>query len=203
MPHFEIKPEWRGETVAILGGGPSLNAKDVAEVRARSWRRIACNDAFRLDPEADVVCWNDVRWYQWNRREVDVHTGLKITWDLATTKDVKANLMRKRPSPPHLSIDPTAITATNTGQGAINVAFHFGVKRIVLLGFDMRVINGRNNWHAYHKGGGPAATAYSHIFGPAIAKAGAICEKKGIEIINATEMTALRCFPVIPLRKVK
>jgi hypothetical protein len=38
----------------------------------------------------------------------------------------------------------------NSGISAINVAYHFGAKTVVLLGFDMKSENGDFNWHKSH-----------------------------------------------------
>lgn len=200
---FQIAPEWQGQTSVILGGGPSLNAKDIAYCRHRGWKRIACNDAFRLDPEADVLCWADTRWYDWNQSAIRLHYGLKITWSpFARQEGVRVQLMRRRHSPPALSDDPGAITATSTGQGALNIAYHFRANRIVLLGFDMRVVRGKHNWHDFHQKNMTGVSRYLQVFGPAMQAAGVICAKAGITIINATEGSALRCFPFQKLRKI-
>jgi hypothetical protein len=47
--------------------------------------------------------------------------------------------------------DPTKVCWNNTnGASAINLAYHLGAKKIVLLGFDMKKVNGKRNWHDDH-----------------------------------------------------
>ncbi len=93
------------------------------------------------------------------------------------------------------------IIANNTGQGAINIAYLFGAKRIVLLGYDMRMVAGQHNWHSKHKGA-TSHKRYSDVFGPAITKAAKVLKEKGVEVINCAAGSALKCFPYIPLREI-
>lgn len=93
------------------------------------------------------------------------------------------------------------IIANNTGQGAINIAYLFGASRIVLLGFDMRMISGQHNWHNKHKGA-TSHKRYSDVFGPAITKASGVLKAKGVEVINTAKDSALKCFPYVPLREI-
>ena len=84
----------------------------------------------------------------------------------------------------------------NSGACAINLAVHFGVRRIILLGFDMHSVDGQPNWHKEH---GPRNKnfepwpRYLQVF-PAIA---ADLKALGIECINATPGSAIREFPII------
>jgi hypothetical protein len=201
MP-WRVPDEWKGETAVIFGGGPSLNQADVDYAISRGWRRIACNNAYLLDPHADVLCWADQRWYLWNRKDLHKHVGkYKVCWRLvpATTGLTIKTLMHHRGV---VSNDPLAIVANNTGQGAINLAYLFGAKRILLLGFDMRTHGAQHNWHKLHQRG-TAQSRYKEVFGPAIAKAGEAIQKKGVTILNCTKDSAMKCFPIVDIREIQ
>ncbi len=201
---WSVPKEWGGATVVIYGGGPSLNLADIDYARQQGWKRIACNDSFRLDDEADVMCWGDQRWYRWNHKAIRLHRGqYKITWrETAQLDDPEIRVLKaiRRP-PPHISKVPTEIVSVCTGQGAMNLAYLFGVHRIILLGFDMREIRGRHNWHTYHREGTPP-TIYKHKHMPAMTAAGQAIVKLGVEIINATPGSALKAFPIVHLREI-
>ena len=180
-----------------------MTKADVDYVISRGWRRVACNWAFDLDPEADVLCWADQRWYLWARKELHRHKGkYKIAWRSGPpTPGVTIRQLRHHSSPPAISSDPGMIVAGNTGQGAINVAYLFGASRILLLGFDMKMVAGHHNWHSKHKGP-TSAKRYTDVFGPAIAKAGAVLKAKNVQVINCTPDSALKCFPMMRLRDI-
>jgi hypothetical protein len=94
----------------------------------------------------------------------------------------------------------------HTGAVAINLAYHLGVKRVYLLGFDMQLdTNGKAHSHAeYHQEGLPIHknrlpydSHLSHY--PYIARD---AESMGLEIINVNDNTAITQFPVVKLEDV-
>jgi len=194
--NWKVPREWEGETAVILGGGPSLT-KQQAEL-ARVFRRVAVNDAgLVLAPDADVMCWGDPRWYQWNAKDLRLFKGkYAITWREMGVHPGSHGFYKldHAPASRWLSTDPKSVVANNSGLGAINIAFLFGVRRILLLGFDMRCVDGVNNWHKRHKQG-TAESRYKDVFGPAIMKAGQHLAKYGVTVINCTPNSGLKCFP--------
>lgn len=65
-----VEKEWEGETVALLGGGPSLTREQVEMVRAAGLRCIAVNDAYLWADFADVVYFADSHWWKWHAHGV-------------------------------------------------------------------------------------------------------------------------------------
>lgn len=204
---WSVPRKWKGETAVLFGGGPSLNRNDVQHAIDRGWRRIAINNAYRLDTEADALVWGDQRWYFWNRHHLQYHTGpYKITWLwVPPTRGIQFHMLKHVNGSAPMASDPGQVTATNSGQGAMNVAFHFGVKRIILLGFDMKMAerDGKlvHNWHDLHKRNS-AQHRYKEVFGPAIRKAAEWLEERGVSVINCTPDSALTGVPMMNLREV-
>jgi uncharacterized Rossmann fold enzyme len=97
----------------------------------------------------------------------------------------------------------------NTGAAAINLAIHFGAKRIMLLGFDMDIDpnNKMQHWHnLYAKG--PVSDdrrrrklPFSrHLLGfPVIAED---VKKLGVQIINVSKDSTITCFPKKTIKQV-
>ena len=235
-PPWKIPKEWPGETAVIIGGGPSLRKEDVEYAKSRGWRRVVCNNAYVLDPEADVLVWGDRRWYDWNKHDLRRHVGTyKVTWqsmnpvvgykfhvlayvdqppvlrqllmDISRYEEGSKELKRAMEQAAQMSgkllaEDPGTVAATNTGQGAINVAYHFGAIRIVLLGFDMRSIkiDGRRRlqWHNFHHRE-TELSRYREIFAPAIRVQAAVLRTKSVEVVNCTPDSALRGVPIVGL----
>jgi len=100
-----------------------------------------------------------------------------------------------------LEHDPTGLkNGRNSGYQAMNLAVHFGVTRIVLLGYDMAPgKEGRAHWHTDH----PVrlASSYRH-FRKQFETLLAPLAKVGVEVVNCTRRTALECFPCAPLESV-
>ena len=87
----------------------------------------------------------------------------------------------------------------NSGYQAINLAYLFGAKKIILLGLDCkRGENKKAHWHGDHPGplnkDMPIKTWLKSF--PKLAED---LKTEGVEVINATRDTALECFSKIQL----
>ena len=78
---WTVEPEWAGETVAILGGGPSLTLGQCEAVREAGCRVIAINNAYELAPLAAILYFTDRHWWEWNRKDPAYRrfSGRKVT----------------------------------------------------------------------------------------------------------------------------
>jgi len=97
------------------------------------------------------------------------------------------------------SKEPDSVNAGgNSGFQAIHLAALFGAKKIVLIGFDMMRTDGKFHWHGKHEGRLPNGTGF-----PGWIKSMGYLAKDlqamGVEVINCTRRTALRCFPRMEL----
>lgn len=189
---------WPGETCAIFGGGPSLTQAQVDA--CRGLRTIAINDAYRLAPWADVLYFCDERWYKWHEAAVQDFVGLVVTMEnYGLPGDIKHLHNMGRDGLYH---EPDGLmTGRNSGIQAINLAVHFGVDRILLLGYDMRAVNGRTHWHE----GRPAPAShnvYQQAMLPCFATLVEPLRKRGVEVINCTPSSALTTFRLESLESV-
>lgn len=87
----------------------------------------------------------------------------------------------------------------NSGYQAINLAFMWGARRIVLLGYDMQRTGGRTHWHGDHGNGLPSLTADLKEWRRRMIQLGIDLRTHGVEVINATRDTALTCFERQPI----
>ena len=89
----------------------------------------------------------------------------------------------------------------NGGFQAINLAVHLGAARIILLGYDMQLVDGENHWigaEPRHPHQPPEPfdlfiSAFDTIVDP--------LKELKIEVINCTIGSALKAFPIMPLDK--
>lgn len=189
MDNWRVPREWEGEAVFIIGGGPSVKGFDFERLRGR--RVIAVNNAgFDLTPWADVLFWADKRWLDWNVHRLGEHIGrYKISRKvphIPTGHDIKSLRFKPR----GLSQAPDAVGGWCGGSSAINLAYLFGARVIVLIGFDMRP----GNWHNDHKL--PHVEDQHRLkFIPAIEAMEPELTSRGVVVLNTNPRSALRCFP--------
>lgn len=189
---------WPGETVVCLASGPSLTPDDVNAVRGRA-RVIAINTSINLAPWADVLYACDVRWWKWAYRfpkeypGVHQFAGLKFALTAESAKFPGVKVLGKS-GIDGLSTDPKSIrTGSNSGYQAINVAVLMGAARIVLLGYDMATgHHGKQHWHRDHPM--KMVSPYTQ-FRRAFDTLAAPLKAAGVEVINCSRETSLKCFP--------
>lgn len=196
------------DTCAIIATGPSLTKSQVDKVKHLP--TIGVNRTFEFDLDVIVGCnaqfwlhyWNQLKYYR-------CHKWATLEHDRVKHLDV--NLIEAR-FMNGLSTDRSYIAHHhNSGAQAINIALHYGFKRMLLLGYDMRY-PGKVDRFTY--------TGKRHYFGedeltkkhwPIYVNADGtmagfmqgfitiIPEKYNIEIINCTPNSAMTCFPMMNL----
>jgi hypothetical protein len=195
-----IEPRFGGQTVVVAGSGPSLTAGVAAACRGVPV--IAVNDAYRLFPDAVLLYACDADWW-------DVHGGCP---DFAGEKWSSHSVGPKRDdndkrevarkygltliegrAAEGFSLDPSIIHyGSNSGFQAVNLAILFGATRIVLVGFDMRAINGRRHFFGDHPTRLRNRSGYAS-FVRAFERA-AKTLPANTKIINAAPDSSLKCF---------
>jgi len=230
---WNVPKLWTGSTVYIIGGGPSL--KDFNWDLIKDKRVIGCNDAYRLGNWVDVCFFGDWGW--WEKHKGDLvyekvawekgthsfpglatYAGLKVSCATHPIKD--RSIRRLRRDLLHgICMKPDSVCWNNsTGGSAINLAAKFGAKKIVLLGFDMKLSkDGKSNWHpnlcnkpnpnVYNKfkyGNFEDADFVKYQGGPEFIfqKIRKDAEELGIEILNAGPDSDLLAFPMVDIKDV-
>lgn len=181
----------------VIGGGPSLLDMDLSPIFSR--RVIGVNDAFKLGNWIDVCWFSDCRWYEWNKEALKGFTGA-IASCVNCSCDHPRVLQVQRLEGSGIITTPSRVKWNkSSGASAINLAYHLGAKRVVLLGFDMKTQEGKHNWHENHKHV-PRTTIYQSLFLPPFEKIAQDAERLGLEVVNATPGTELKVFPLVDLR---
>jgi hypothetical protein len=104
----------------------------------------------------DFVIFGDGRFFTNNRKELLRFPKPKVSCNPNQPKqrdfDYVKNIPRDRNHPVGLTRKPNHVSWNkNTGAAAINFAYHLGTKRILLLGFDMKLDPNRNqHWHSQY-----------------------------------------------------
>ena len=169
----------RGDRVAILASGPSMNARIVDEVQRAGLRMIAINTTYRLAPDADALFAADWEW--WNAHpEALSFAGRKLVGracELQSVECVRPHEIR--------SGDSSALRAAQWAEDE-------GADSIFLFGVDLND-EAPTHWHGAHPVGLNNPTpesfhaqrlAWLHYASQARA-----------DVINCNPASGLRCFP--------
>lgn len=195
-PLWTVPKLWPDGECFILGGGPSLKLIDIERLRGR--RVIAVNNAYQLGDWIDVMFYGDCRWHDWHKERLKGFGGLKVTVCPSHTYKGDVKVVERRNSPEGLQSNPSRIAWNRcSGNCAVNLAVHFGVKRIILLGYDMHKVDGQSNWHKDHPSSlNPKHDPYFRFLKPwpFIARD---ARRMHVEILNATPGSALTDVPVV------
>jgi hypothetical protein len=195
---FEPVPKlWPNSTIVCIASGPSLTQADVDYVRGKCDAVIVVNNCYQLAPWADALYACDYRW--WNEhRGVMAFKGLKYSLQRQSGKWKGVKVLQNT-GPDGLERKPNGLkTGRNSGYQAMNLAFHLGAKRIVLLGYDMQYTHGKSHWHGDHPWGGkPPVQSFRGMFRGIVGP----LAKEGVSVVNCTRETSLDCFPLMALEE--
>jgi hypothetical protein len=191
-----------------MASGPSLTKEALHQVRMTRWERqwnvLMINDCYKVAPWADALYACDNAWWNihgncFKGQKWACHQDVEANNKLELAEKLDLNLVSSKDGD-YFSLDPSVIChGSNSGFQAVNLALHFGCKFIVLVGFDMRCVNGSAHFFGRHPdplGDGDDNTYRK--FANAFARA-APSIPSDVTIINATPNSALTCFPMMPL----
>lgn len=195
-PWWKVPRIWEGERCYILGGGPSLANVDVT--RLREQHVIAVNNAFKLGGWIEFMFYGHCSFGVWHSTALQQFPGRKLTTCIYREQLEFMPLVIRYSRKFGLSINPKQLFWNrSSGACAVNLATLLGASEIVLLGYDMRRINGQNNWHNDHPMTEENIPDPYESFlepWPSIALG---AEKIGVTIINATPHSSLNLFPIV------
>ncbi len=223
---------WPHETTAyIIGGGPSLAyaagvepGKDKYKTIAQylepihDQRVIGVNNSYMLGPWIDVLWFGDCNWFLFHEEPLKKFPGLKASCCPRFKDNPRRGvffLAKDREKMSGITRHPDRVSWNkNSGGSAINVAYHLGARRIVLLGFDMQDgPQSATHWHGGHREGIGAPgrrgqrqyrAPYPRFLAgfPQIKKD---ADRLGVEIINAIHPkigSAIEDFSKVPIAEV-
>lgn len=218
---------WDGGECFIIGGGESMPRQfgvpediiaKVTSGEARPSAYSSClspihdrhvigvNNAYMLGTWLDAVFFGDCAWYNVHRLKLAEWPNLKVTccnrFENRPPQSMEGIKYLKKDSGHRqgISRDRRKVSwNSNSGAAAISLACHFGVRRIILLGFDMNLgWGGASHWHRGH--GNKRQPFKKHLRGfPTIADD---ARALGVEILNANPRSAIDAFPKVELKEV-
>lgn len=215
-------PLFKGETVFVLASGPSLTQETCDRLRGR--KVISVNSSCMLAPWADVLYFTDSGWYAERRDLVANWPGLVVSMSRTAARELNApgqptmrgwpRILRVKgigapPFPPRVNGKPAfpplgspgVQQGRNSGNTAVSLAIAMGAARVALVGFDCRIVNGREHFHSEYKGPRDLSL-YANEFAKAFAGWNEAAIASSVEIFNCTPGSAISEFPFADLEEV-
>jgi hypothetical protein len=191
----------------MVATGPSLTLAQLEYVRpfveAGKARIFGCNDVYKWCDFLDVFYFCDPRWYETNNSpETKPLPVGEYKCEQTWTQDAKAapkyQINRVVGSGGKgLCKDKNKIHfGSNSGFQMINLAYHFGIRRFLLLGYNMDVPRGMQQ-HMF--GPHPKPLNRAHNYKGFVSAYRGMTPADKAMIINCTFPTALDCFVQLAL----
>lgn len=204
---------WPNSTAVIIGTGPSLTDAQLEwaarKAREQRWRLFGMNNVYQRFPWIDVLVSCNVEWWDhYHPRDLVLRTAKfdRWTWDLATAHKYGINYVEGRWGD-SLSVNPRYIHyGHSSSYQALGLAYHYGVRTMYLLGFDMKYPPGQPR---HYFGEYPKPLQHFPRTGPNGEFTGLIkqfetidCDALGLTVYNCTPGSALRHFPGVDYESV-
>lgn len=149
-------------------------------------------------PFADVLYACDEKWWDKYHESISFK-GELWTLDLQAREKYKLNWVYGI-SEHGLGHDKVHFGGSS-GYQAINLAYLWGVSRIVLLGFDCKPVGGKDHWFGQHPQGLTQIQPYD-LWIDNFSRLAVELEAQEVEVINCSSDTALTCFKRLPIESV-
>lgn len=167
---------------------------------------IGINNVYQIGTWIDILFFGDNSWYLVHRKALAKWPGIKVTcnprFDAKKHGVEGIKFVAKDHSHRYGISSSQAMVSwnANSGSASISLAVHLGVKRIILLGFDMKMEGPMSHWHGSHGPNKKKPPFNRHLKGfPDIAKD---AKQMGIEILNASPDSAIKEFKKVNIKEV-
>ena len=204
-------------TIVCIGTGPSVTLQQVNAARDKGFRLFACNNAWQLAPDCELLYAVNLAWWQHYWPAVQHLAAEKWTTNREAADLFGLNWIDEV-NKPGLSLDPGIIHhGHGSGYSLVSMAHRAGATRILLLGYDLKYAPDYDG-----KQRQPGSTP-RHFFGeypasmqhwPSVkVRSGvhielldlykSIASQGLVEIVNCTPDSALDCFPEQPIEAIQ
>lgn len=192
---------FEGEKAFVMATGPSFNEETVERIYAvDGFRYVGISDCYRICPFVDFFYACDDRWWTHHYQKVMDWDGSKNGYWCTEVRTKKKhdnlNLITGR-SGKGLSEKQNLIHyGSNSGYQIMNCASLLGIKTMILIGYNMQIVDKQAHFFGDHPQGMSRNNSY-HSFASQFKSID--YKKMGVTIINTAQPTKLDAFPKMPL----
>jgi len=194
---LQFKEKLEGQDVFIIGGGASTKTFDFSLLDGKV--TIVINSMIEKVSSCSAIFWTDNDWAAQYLDKVDRFDCLKFSVRQHCDQYIKRGIkgignstVLKKAGDYGFSMDINEVFGNNSGAQALNLVTNTKPHRIILLGYDMRLIDGHSHSHDKYSMSQP--NIYEELFIPSINIMAPIIEKLGIPVINCSLKSSLKCF---------
>ncbi|HBP8874091.1 TPA: hypothetical protein L6676_000324 [Escherichia coli] len=171
-------------TIACAASGPSLESTDCQTLHRANIPIIAVNNSWQAAPFCSAIYAADCCWWEEHNSTI-ASPADRWCGDAFTARRLGINYL------------PSALPGSfNSGQRAIELAIHLGAATVLLVGYDCSIRHGAH-WHGRHTRLANPDSFSVNRWQDEFERLKAIFP--GVEIINCSRSTRLRCFPKMKL----
>ena len=183
-------PNWSGRAVLVVCTGPTL---DIPAVRASQLPKIAVNTAYTALPEAEVHYAGDALFWRVHHARMRLAVARPCFWTVDPGASERYQVNRWK------GVNRNGLGETmvhlngNSGAQAINLAYLFGARRILVAGMTMASPDGQRHFHGDHE----YPLVQSQCFDEWLHKLNAVArdaQRLGVEIINCDPKSRATMF---------
>jgi hypothetical protein len=226
---WRVPRMWEDGDVWIIGGGPSMPKQfDIPDQVIRNVvsgtspasvyspymsflhdkHVVGINVAYKIGDWIDIVFFGDNNFFFEHKEDLARFPGLKMSCHSQVEPYSWVKYLEKDPKGRGISDNPDMVCwNNNSGAAAISVAVNAGAKRVILLGFDMKLGEDKmQHWHdLYGKGECIDQRRIQklpfdrHLRSFMAVKADA--KKRGVEILNCSPESMITEFPKFSMKE--
>lgn len=203
VPFWEINKDlYKDKTVIILGGGPSLNELDVNLLKNTQFIVVnsACRKVSKFAIKDDILYFSDNSWNEnWPNLTLS-WPGIVVTSN-RNTKARLGNLVNRlniNDLTNFMEVKSDYVQASS-GHTAACLGVYLGSKKIILIGFECKFINGKSHGHDDYRmdDTGP----FKNRFLPGWKGLSLRFKELGVQVINSTPDSEIKDFEYMDLEK--
>lgn len=198
--HYNPGEVFKNRTVAIIAQGPTATKEAVEELN-KHFPIVAVKDTYLWAPEAVIIYASDKDWWEkrWQTdKELWIHPADKVVLDYQKKALAPDIHWVKCAGNEGFALTSGAVKhGRNSGHQALDLVAGMGASKIILVGYDMRVIAGKTHCHNRHVK--VPHSVFDDFVGP-MERAAPLLHGK-CSVVNTSKQSALSCFPKMSLDK--
>ena len=186
-------PFWSDRPVILLGGGPSIRGLDFSILPSIGYVVGVNQGMFDCDVDAGISI--DRTFVRRNLAALRAFASMsELYLAVGERDDLDLKAIYLRDAMPPLSHDQGSVHPGGTsGYAALNLAVLKGAKRILLLGYDYGAASGRRHYHDAYRMMDPSDDASWRRWAANFHEASR--NLVGVEVMNASPLSRIACFP--------